>query len=146
MALTNWSPAENELSNFSQRMNSLLDEFFGEEAEKSVYRFDPALDIQETDETFEINAELPGLDKSDINIKIEKDVLTLSGEKTNEYEEKDTNCYRSERVFGKFQRSFRLPDIVEQEDIEAEFDNGILQITIPKAEETVTKSKQIDIK
>lgn len=146
MAITNWNPAKDELTNISKRMNSLLDDFFEGEAEKSVYRFDPALDIQETDETFEINAELPGLEKDDINIKIENDVLTLSGEKENEYEDTDSNCYRSERVFGKFQRSFRLPDIVEQENIEAEFKNGILNITIPKAEETVSKSKQIDIK
>jgi len=146
MKLTKWSPAKNELANLSKRMNSLVDNFFGDEAETTVYDFEPAIDIQEKDDRFEIAAELPGLEKDDIDISLKNDVLLLSGEKEQKKEEKEGDSYRSERVFGKFQRSFRLPEMVEEDEIEAEFDNGILTINLPKSEESTAEQKEIEIK
>src|SRR6056297_1495695 len=104
------------------------------------------MDIEETGEEFKLTAELPGMEKKDVNISLKDDVLTISGEKKEEKKEQKKDYYRSERVFGKFQRSFRLPEIIEEDKIEAEFKNGILNVTIPKSKETVTKEKQIEIK
>lgn len=146
MALTRWSPRMRSLADFTNTMDSMLNKFFEGEEESSVYRFDPAMDIEETGKEFKLTAELPGMDKSDVNISLKDDVLTISGEKKEEKKEDKKDYYRSERVFGKFQRSFRLPEIVEEDKIEAEFKNGILNVTVPKSKETVTKEKQIEIK
>ena len=146
MALTRWSPRTRSLVDFTNTIDSIFNRFFEEDEESSVYRFDPAMDVEETAKQFKLTAELPGMDKSDVNISVKDDVLTISGEKREEKKKEESDYYRSERVFGKFQRSFRLPDIVEEDKIEAEFKNGILNITIPKSKETVSKEKQIDIK
>jgi HSP20 family protein len=146
MALTRWSPRTRSLVDFTNTIDSIFNKFFEGEEESSVYRFDPAMDVEETGKEFKLTAELPGMDKKDVNISIKDDVLTISGEKKEEKKKEESDYYRSERVFGKFQRSFRLPEIVEEDKIEAEFKNGILNVTIPKSKETVTKEKQIEIK
>jgi HSP20 family protein len=146
MALTRWSPRTRSLVDFTNTIDSIFNKFFEGEEESSFYRFDPAMDVEETGKEFKLTAELPGMDKKDVNISIKDDVLTISGEKKEEKKKEESDYYRSERVFGKFQRSFRLPEIVEEDKIEAEFKNGILNVTIPKSKETVTKEKQIEIK
>jgi len=146
MRLTRWYPRRSPLSDFSRRMNSIFNTLSEEEEEPSVYSFDPAIDIQENDDKFELTAELPGMNKKDVNISINEDVLTISGEKKNKVKKEDAQCYRAERMFGKFERSFRLPDAVDQDNIEAKYENGILHLTIPKKEKTKPQEKQIDIK
>src|SRR6056297_1373039 len=124
MALTRWSPRTRSLVDFTNTVDSILNKFLeGKEEESSVYRFDPAMDVEETGKEFKLTAELPGMDKKDVNISLKDDVLTISGEKKEEKEKEENDYYRSERVFGKFQRSFRLPDVVEEDKIEAEFEN-----------------------
>lgn len=146
MRLTKWYPTRSPLSDFSRRMNSILNTLSEEEEEPSVYSFDPAIDIQENGDKFELTAELPGVDKKDVNISVNEDVLTISGEKKKTVEKEDAQCYRSERMFGKFERSFRLPDEVDQDKIEAKYENGILHLTIPKTEESKPKEREIKIK
>ena len=146
MALTRWSPRTRSLVDFTNTIDSIFNKFFEGEEESSVYRFDPAMDVEEKGKAFKLTAELPGMDKKDVNISIKDDVLTISGEKKEEKKKEESDYYRSERVFGKFQRSFRLPEIVEEDKIAAEFKDGILHVTIPKSKETVTKEKQIEIK
>ena len=98
--------------------------------------FLPAVDIRETPEQLMIVAELPGLDKKDVNITLENQVLTLAGERNFEKETKDETCHRIERSYGSFTRSFSLPNNLRVDKIEAKFDKGVLSIVIPKSEET----------
>ncbi len=103
----------------------------------------PAVDIRETDDTFEFTAELPGLGKDDVTITVEDKVLTLSGERQWDEEENKNSYHRVERTYGSFSRSFTLPGTVNSEKVSAKFDNGLLTISVPKAEET--KPRQIKI-
>jgi HSP20 family protein len=103
----------------------------------------PAVDIRETDDTFEFIAELPGLSKDDVNITVEDKVLSVSGERTWRDEEEKNSYHRIERAYGSFSRSFTLPNAVDAAKVAARFDNGVLTITVPKAEET--KPRQIEI-
>ena len=91
----------------------------------------PVVDVVEKDKEYEITAELPGLDEKNIEVKLSDDVLTIKGEKKEEKEEKQKDYYLSERRYGSFQRSFRLPDGVDAEKIEARFKNGVLTLSLP---------------
>lgn len=105
----------------------------------------PAVDIRETEDAFLFTAELPGLDKNDVHITVENKVLTLSGERTwSEEEEEEKNSYhRIERAYGNFTRSFTLPNAVDPSKVEAKFKDGLLTITVAKAEEV--KPREIEI-
>jgi HSP20 family protein len=106
----------------------------------------PAVDIVEDNKSYKVTAELPGLEEKDIDLKFADGVLTIKGEKGEEHEEKKENYYLSERRFGSFQRSFRVPDTVEADKIEANFKNGVLTVTLPKTPEAQKKEKTISIK
>ncbi len=103
----------------------------------------PNVDISENENGYKLNFELPGALKDDVKIWAENDLLTVSGEKKRSTKKDDIRVL-TERSYGKFQRSFRLPRNVDKENIKAEFVNGVLEITIPKTEES--KPKEIDIK
>jgi HSP20 family protein len=103
----------------------------------------PAVDIRETDEHFIFTAELAGLSKDDVAISIEEKVLTIAGERALEGKEENQNFHRIERSYGKFSRSFSLPQDVDQEKVSANFDNGLLTVAVPKAE--AVKPRQIEI-
>lgn len=106
----------------------------------------PRLDVSETDQALQITADLPGLEKKDINISLEDDLLTISGERKEEREEKDKKYHTIERRSGSFFRSIRLPAEVERKRINAKFANGVLSITLPKsAESKRKKATNIDI-
>jgi HSP20 family protein len=128
-------------------MNEMFDRTLrrrGDEEEALAPRaWAPAVDIYETDEKLVIKVELPGLKKEDIDIEVRDNTLTLKGERKFEKEIKRENYHRVERAYGSFQRSFTLPSTVKQEAIEASFKEGILEISLPKAEEA--KPKQIKI-
>ncbi|TGG88669.1 Hsp20/alpha crystallin family protein [Geotoga petraea] len=105
-----------------------------------------SLDVYETDEAAFIEAELPGVKKDDININVEDGVLTISAEKNVEEEEqKGRKYYTKEIKHGSFKRSFEIPEYLNDEEIKAKFDKGILKIEIPRKEEEVKKNKKIDI-
>jgi HSP20 family protein len=103
----------------------------------------PSVDVVETEEGYEVKAEVPGIRKEDIRISFEGGLLTLKGEKMRESEEKVKNTHRVERAFGRFERSFRLPDGIKADAIKAKYDNGVLTIFIPKVEEA--KPKEIAV-
>lgn len=105
----------------------------------------PNLDIYETDKDIVIEADVPGYDKKDINIRLDDDILTISAEKKDDKEDKGRNYIKRERYFGKFERSIRLPDYIDMEKIKAKFKDGVLKIEIPKLPEKAKKSKQINI-
>ena len=104
----------------------------------------PWVDISETKGNFVVKAELPGMEAKDINVSISGNVLTIKGEKKKEQEEKDEHYLYCERYCGFFHRSFRLPVAVQSDKLERTFRNGILRVTLPKAEEA--KKKEIEIK
>jgi HSP20 family protein len=106
----------------------------------------PAVDIVETDKQYELTAELPGLDPSQIDVKLANGRLTIKGEKKEEREEKKEGYYLSERRFGSFQRSFAVPEGVDPDRVSAEFSNGLLKIVLPKSAEHQQKEKKIAIK
>lgn len=103
------------------------------------------VDISEDEDAFHIEAEMPGLNKDDISLGVEEDVLTIKGERKQETEEKDKNYHRIERTYGSFSRSFNLGEMIDQEKIDASFENGILHVSLPKAQQ-VRRAKEIAIK
>ena len=107
---------------------------------------DPAVDIVDKDKAYEITAELPGMDVSNIDVKFTDGTLTIKGEKTEEKEEKKKDYYLSERRYGFFSRSFRVPTSVDADKIEANFKNGVLKLTLPKAAGAQSNEKKITIK
>ena len=104
----------------------------------------PAFDIAENDKEYIVTAELPGIDPKDIEITIANGVLTIKGEKKREEESRSENYYYMERQYGAFQRSFRLPEEVKEDKIDATYKNGVLRLVIPKVHEG--KVKRIEIK
>jgi HSP20 family protein len=104
----------------------------------------PRMDISETDKVIEITAELPGLEKKDVELNVADNLLTIRGEKKNEREEKNKDYHLVERSYGAFSRSVELPAGVKIEDISAEIANGVLKVTVPKP--APKQSKQIGIK
>ena len=106
------------------------------------------VDISEDEGAFHLEAEMPGLKKEDITLGVEEDVLTIKGERKQEKqenEEQGKNYHRVERVYGSFSRSFNLGELIDQKNIEASFENGVLHVNLPKAQQVKT-TKEIAIK
>ncbi|OEU51105.1 MAG: molecular chaperone [Desulfobacterales bacterium C00003060] len=145
MDLVPWKPF-GELASLRSEMDKLWNRFFGERPFPRLVSQDwlPSVDVSETKDKLLIKAELPGLEAKDINVSVSGDVLTIKGEKTKEEEDKDEHYYSCERYSGTFQRSFHLPVDVQVDKVQATFDKGVLEVTLPKAEEA--KKKEIEIK
>lgn len=142
MTLVKYNRPDRDL--FSTRFNDILDEFFNNSGSSlSNGNFMPNVDIAENDSEFLIAAELPGMNKEDINVDLDNGRLTISGERKMEDEETGTSYHRVETRYGKFSRSFQLPDSADDNKVSAKYDNGLLNITIGKSEEKV--KKQIEI-
>lgn len=106
----------------------------------------PAVDVAERDKHYEITAELPGISPSDVEVKLSNGTLTIKGEKKEEKEQRESDYVHSERRYGSFVRSFRLPDGVATDKIEAQFTNGVLSVKLPKSAEAQEKEKTIPVK
>jgi HSP20 family protein len=104
----------------------------------------PAVDITEHDDQYIVKVELPGVNKDEVKITLDNNILTIRGEKKQDREVKKENYHRVERSYGSFQRSFTLPSTVKSDKIDAVYKDGVLQIALPKAEEA--KPKQIEVK
>jgi HSP20 family protein len=136
MALVRWDPIR-ELDSLQGDMNRLFDRFFeGGRGNGGSGRWIPAMDLAETENSLVLRADLPGMTEDDVNIEIKDGVLTVSGERKAEHEEKGEGYHRVERSFGSFSRSLSLPDGVDAGKVEAAFKDGVLEVTIPKPEET----------
>jgi HSP20 family protein len=106
----------------------------------------PATNVVENDKSFEIEFAIPGMNREDIKINVENDVLTVSSEKEAKKEEKDKNYTRKEFSYSSFSRSFTLPETVDADQINARLENGILKVDLPKKEEAKSKlSKEIKV-
>jgi HSP20 family protein len=148
MALIRWEPAR-ELNSLQSEMNRLFNAFFdtptGSVANGGARRWLPPMDLVETDDHFVLRADLPGLAEGDVNVELEDNVLTVSGERKAEHESRKEGYYRIERASGSFQRSLTLPEGVNAEAIEASFDKGVLEVRIPKPEERKPRKVAISV-
>src|SRR5438105_13925115 len=145
MAVVRWDPFR-DLNMLQDRMNRLFDDAGrwrndGEPAATTTWS--PAVDIFETEGEIVVKAEVPGMERKDITLNLEKNVLTLKGERGFEKEAKDENYHRIERSYGAFSRSFSIPATVDEEKIRADYKDGVLNIVLPKKEQA--RPKQIKI-
>jgi len=147
MAIVRWDPFR-DLAEVQERVNRVLGEFYGGRGQDDVMRrgtWIPPVDIYEgpTHEMV-IKAELPDIRREDIDIRVEDNTLTISGEKKVEEEVKQEQFHRVERAYGTFTRSFSLPATIDTEKVSADYKNGVLTIKLPLREEA--KPKQIQVK
>ncbi|MFW5800310.1 MAG: Hsp20/alpha crystallin family protein [Spirochaetota bacterium] len=139
------------IERFRNRMNDLFEDFFEdwdlplESDSLQSASYTPRLDITEDDNNIYVNAELPGVKEKDIDVELKDNMLTISGEKKEETEEKEKKYHRVERSYGYFQRSVNLSSKVDEDKIKASYKDGILSITLPKVEGEESKSKKIQI-
>lgn len=142
---------------FHSELDRMVDDFFTSFGFPSVsfrgragsgdVMLKPSLDLSVSDKEYTVAVELPGVDEKDISIEVNKSVLTISGEKKQELEDKDEKMgtYRMERSYGLFQRTLALPEDVEIDAIKAGFDKGVLRVTIPRAEDKAKDTKKVAI-
>ena len=143
--LVTWDPFQ-DLNTFSNRLQTLFGASESGNGNESSKRgqWAPLVDISETEKGYLIKAELPEVEKENVKVTVENDVLVISGERKFETEEKDRKHHRIERSYGSFLRSFSLPDDADGAKVQAEFKNGVLRVNVPKSEES--KPKHVEIK
>ena len=145
MALSRWDPFR-DLLQVQDELNRLFGRTYGGRAGDSVSAggWAPSIDIHETPDAFVIDADLPGVRHEDVEISVEDGTLTLRGERSTSSEISDESYHRVERRYGAFFRSIALPSAIKDDAIEASYDNGVLTITVPKAEQA--KPRRIEVK
>ena len=138
MALVRWEP-NRELGSLQSEMNRLLNTLYNSPTNARnlavARRFVPSMDLVETDTNYVLKADLPGLSEEDVAIEVADNVLTVTGERKSDTEEKKDGYRRVERSFGSFRRSLRLPEGVDAGAISARFDKGVLEVSVPKPAE-----------
>jgi HSP20 family protein len=132
-------------------MNRLFNTFFDSPSpstgggQGATRRWIPAMDVVEAGDHFVLRADLPGLSENDVKVELEDNVLTVSGERKSKHEQEGEGYYRVERSFGSFSRSLTLPEGVDADGIQASFDNGVLELRIPKPEQAKPRKVQISL-
>ncbi len=154
MSLVRWNSGRDlatfptDITTMQREINRMFDGFFRggtvDDGSFGLSVWTPAVDVAENEAEYRVKVELPGVNKDDVKITMQENILTIRGEKKQEQESKSSNFHRLERSYGSFQRSFTLPAHVKHDKIEAVYNDGILTITLPKAEEA--KPKQIDVR
>ena len=150
-AVTPWRPFTG-LTRWETEMDRMMDEFFGRrmrpwwpERWLRAEEITPAVDVYEEKDEIVVKAELPGMEKNDIEVNISDSELTLKGEKKKEEKIEEENYFRSERSYGAFVRSVDLPTDVQADKVKASFKNGILEVRLPKTEEAKTKEIKVKV-
>ncbi|MBD3271651.1 MAG: Hsp20 family protein [Elusimicrobia bacterium] len=141
MSLIRWEPRRSLLNELS---DSFLNDFFSMRGDKEA-SWMPHVELSETEKDYTVKTELSGVDKKDIQVSFEDGILTIKAEKKLEKEQTKRNYHYSELRYGQFQRSVSIPSAARQDQIKASFTNGLLEITLPKVEETKKESKSIKI-
>lgn len=153
MTLMRWTPARDlpalpsEVWSMQREINRMFDSFFrgtGSEEALQMPSWDPAVDVAEDENGYVVKVELPGVNRNDVKIVVQDRQLTIRGEKKQEKDTRDVNYHRVERSYGSFQRTFTLPSSVKSDKIEAGYSDGVLTVTLPKAEEA--RSKEIEVR
>lgn len=153
MALVRFRPVSSavdpfrDLSDVQSEMNRLFDGFFGRSSQAGAPErvWAPAVDMYETKDELIVTAEVPGIREKDIHLAITGDMLTLKGERHWDQEVKQESYYRGERWFGRFERALPLPIPVQADKVKASYRDGVLTVTLPKAEEIKSKEIKIDV-
>ncbi len=145
--LTRWDPFR-EFVTIQDRMNRLFRDSYGTETREGAEAltntsFAPPVDVYEDEHNVTLKIEVPGIDEKDIDVRIENNTLTVHGERKFEKEEKEENYRRVERQYGSFTRTFTLPNTVDQDSVQANYDKGVLKVTLAKKAEA--KPKQIKV-
>ena len=128
-----------------KQLRDLEKDFYTVSKNEGVSAFVPVVNTREGEFAYHVDVDLPGVKKEDIKVDINKNILTISGERKTKNEIKQEDYYKVETYFGKFSRSFTLPENADVENIEAKSDNGVLEVVIPKLKDDITK-KSIEIK
>lgn len=139
MAVIRWEPAR-DLQTIQQEMNRLFGGFFdaptpGSGSGQLARQWIPAMDLVEHEHEYVLKADLPGVKESDVSIEVEDSVLTISGKRNSEHEQRKDGYYRIERASGGFSRTLTLPEGIDAESIKASFEDGVLEVRIPKPEQ-----------
>ena len=143
MTLVKWNPTRSLMTDFDRIFDSMLNHDWPRLSVGQSWM--PAVDVNETEKEFFLTADMPGLDKKDVSIDIHDGVITIKGERAID-NEKSTDGYQiRERQLGSFNRSFRLPDNVNEDKVAAKFKNGVLTVTLPKNKEILPEGRQIKI-
>jgi HSP20 family protein len=143
--VTRWDPFR-EFSTIQDRMNRLFRDSYGDEGREEALTntaFAPPVDVYEDEHNVTLKIEVPGIDEKDIDVRIENNTLTVHGERKFEKDEKEENYRRVERQYGSFTRTFTLPNTVDHENVQADYDKGVLKVKLAKKAEA--KPKQIKV-
>lgn len=145
MSIARWSPLR-ELARMRDEMDRILDEIFGPIRERRIpfLEWTPAADIIEDEDQLVVRLEIPGMRKEDLSISLRENHLTVKGERKGEEEKKGRTYHRREFYYGSFERNFVLPASIDPEKVSATYENGILEIKLPKSE--AVKPREIPIK
>ncbi len=147
MAIIRWEPAR-EINSLQQEVNRLFGTFFDTQAgvaNGSLRRWIPAMDLVEEGDEFVLRADLPGLGEDDVNVELEGDVLTISGERKSEHSEQHEGYRRIERASGSFSRSLTLPEGIDPDSVKARFEQGVLEVRVPKPEQRKPRRVAISV-
>ncbi|TMM18839.1 MAG: Hsp20/alpha crystallin family protein [Actinobacteria bacterium] len=148
MAIIRWEPAR-ELQSIQQEMNRLFGTFFDSPAGAgdggALRRWIPAMDLIEEDDRYVLRADLPGVREDEVHVELEDNVLTISGERKSEHEERKEGLYRLERASGSFSRSLTLPEGIDPDSIQARSDKGVLEVRVPKREQRKPRRVAISV-
>src|SRR5262249_54975524 len=148
VSVEKWDPFRG-MSDIQGEVNRIFDSFLGRPlvsgAGSAVRSWAPVCGMHETKDEVVLSFELPGVSEKDVSLSITGDLLTLKGERTANREFKDEDAYRTERVYGKFERSVELPMAVQADKVKATYRDGVLEVKLPKAEEVKPKAIKIDI-
>jgi HSP20 family protein len=144
--LSRWLASDpfEDLFDVQKQMNKYFSPEFSA-AQKDIAAWRPRVDVRESEKEFVIHAELPGLAKDQVNVELDKGVLTISGERKFEKKDEKEQFHRIERSYGKFQRSFAVPEGLDPNNIQATFNDGVLEVTMPKPEVKTPVSTKINI-
>jgi len=148
MAIVRWDP-DRELASMQDRLNRFFDDFTRRADDDVMTRGDwlPPVDIfQNSKDEVVLKAELPGLRREDIDLRVENNTLTIKGERRQEQEVANERYHRIERAYGAFSRSFSLPAAIDTEQVRADYRDGVLTVTMPLREESKPRQIQVDIK
>jgi HSP20 family protein len=145
--LTRWEPFR-EFSTLQDRINRVFREAYapaGQDEALTTSSFAPAVDVYEDEHNVTLKIEVPGIDEKDISVNLENNTLTVHGERKIEKDEKEENYRRVERQYGSFTRTFTLPTTVDSEKVSANYDKGVLKITLPKKAEARPKQIKVNV-
>jgi HSP20 family protein len=148
MYVTKYNPAKEllDLRKGFKDFDSILDNFIENRGSLIKTDFTPSVNTREGEHAYHVEVDLPGVKKDDISVDVKDNIVTISGERKTKKEVKEEDYYKVESSYGKFERSFTVPENVDVENIHAESQDGVLEVVIPKLSKAENKSKKIEIK